>query len=380
MAASSQSAPHGALIFCRVIDNFGDAGVTWRLAKRLDDLGFPTTLVIDSLDTLSKLVPALNPEDLNSIVRNIRIIDWDYYEEALKNGNDETILAPLPDLVLETFGCRLPEVVEKAMCDDLNRLYMNLDYLSAEEWVEGSHNIWGLHPSLPIKKLWFFPGFTDKTGGLLIEDDLEERRLAFDKKAFLDKMGALPDRLTLYFFAYPKNAIDALATAIRAANKAFNLILAPGVASNMLATALDSAENVHLIRAQFVSQEDFDQFMWIADAVIIRGEDSFVRAQLAATPLLWAIYPTEDKAHEIKLNAWLARFETMYGEEDSAAREALDLCARHWVTGELTPAMFRAWLDALPVQKNVAGKWQQSLLKRGDLARHIVTLIPLTES
>ena len=376
MSVSTQSAPHGALIFCRVIDNFGDAGVTWRLAKRLRDLSFPTTLVIDSLDTLSKLVPALDPQNPYSTIRDIRIVDWDYYEKALLNGTDDRIAAPLPDLVLETFGCRLPEVIEKAMCDDLNRLYMNLDYLSAEEWVEGSHNIWGLHPSLPIKKLWFFPGFTDKTGGLLIEDDLESRRQAFDKDAFLKAMGALPDRLTLYFFAYPKNAIDALATAIRESEQSFNLILAPGAASDMLATALDRAQNVHLIRAPFVSQEDFDQFMWAADAVIIRGEDSFVRAQLAGTPLLWAIYPTEDKAHEIKLDAWLARFETMYSEEEVAAREAMDICARHWVTGELTPAMFQAWLDALPVQKNATVKWQQSLLTRGDLARHIAELVP----
>lgn len=375
MSAPTQSAPHGALIFCRVIDNFGDAGVTWRLAKRLRDLGFPTTLVIDSLETLSKLVPTLDPQNPCSTVRNIRIVDWDYYEKALLNGTDKRIAAPLPDLVLETFGCRLPEVVEKAMCDDLNRLYMNLDYLSAEEWVEGSHNIWGLHPSLPIKKLWFFPGFTDKTGGLLIEDDLESRRLAFDKEAFLKDMGALPNRLTLYFFAYPKNAIDALATAIRAADQSFNLILAPGAASDMLATALEDAPNVHLIRAPFVSQEDFDQFMWAADAVIIRGEDSFVRAQLAGTPLLWAIYPTEDKAHEIKLDAWLSRFESMYDKNDVVAREAMDVCARHWVTGKLTPAMFQTWLDALPVQKDAAVKWQQSLLKRGDLARHIAALV-----
>lgn len=375
MSVSTQSAPHGALIFCRVIDNFGDAGVTWRLAKRLRDLGFPTMLVIDSLDTLSKLVPALDPTCLLSIVRDICIVDWDYYEKALLNGMDERIAAPLPNLVLETFGCRLPEVVEKAMCDDLKRLYMNLDYLSAEEWVESSHNIWGLHPSLPIKKLWFFPGFTDKTGGLLIEDDLESRRLAFNKEAFFKDMGALPNRLTLYFFAYPKNAIDALATAIRAANLSFNLILAPGEASDMLATALEYAPNVHLIRAPFVSQEDFDQFMWAADAVIIRGEDSFVRAQLAGTPILWAIYPTEDKAHEIKLDAWLSRFESMYDESDVAAREAMDVCARHWVTGDLTPAMLQTWLDALPAQKEAAIKWQQSILRRGDLARHIVALV-----
>lgn len=315
MSANLPTAPHGAFIFCRVIDNFGDAGVTWRLAKRLRDLGFPTTLVIDSLETLGKLVPALDPQKPLSTVNAIRIVDWDFYEEALTKQSEPALLAPLPDLVLETFGCRLPEVVEKAMCDDLKRLYMNLDYLSAEEWVEGSHNIWGLHPSLPIKKLWFFPGFTDKTGGLLIEDDLEERRQAFDKEAFLTELGAKKDRKTIYFFAYPVNAISQLAAGFREAGEDFNLILAPGAASDKLEAELKDAANVHLIHAPFVAQEDFDRFMWAADAVIIRGEDSFVRAQLAGTPLLWAIYPTEDKAHEIKLDAWLARFENFYEED-----------------------------------------------------------------
>ena len=372
MAEPLQSAPHGALIFCRVIDNFGDAGVTWRLAKRLRDCGFPTTLVIDSLGTLSKLVPALNPAHPISTIREIRIIDWDFYEKALHNGAEPTIAAPLPDLVLETFGCRLPEVVEKSMCDNLKRLYMNLDYLSAEEWVEGSHGIWGLHPTLPLKKLWFFPGFTEKTGGLLIEDDLEERRLAFDKEKFLREFGALPDRLTLYFFAYPSNPIEQLAVAIREAKQSFNLILAPGEASDKLASALEGAGNVHLVRAPFVAQEDFDQFMWASDAVIVRGEDSFVRAQLAGTPLLWSIYPTEDMAHEIKLNAWIDRFITMYEPNEEVAKNAFVKCAESWVKGYITPLFFQNWLDQLSMQYLCSKKWQKILLKHGDLVANII--------
>ena len=369
-------APHGALIFCRVIDNFGDAGVTWRLAKRLRDLGFPTSLVIDSLETLSRLVPELNPKEPVSRVRGITVADWDAFERVASAGDLSAAGGDWPDLVLETFGCRLPEVVEKGLCDEKKRLYMNLDYLSAEEWVEGSHMIWGLHPSLPIKKLWFFPGFTDRTGGVLIEDGLEEARRAFDRPSFLEKAGALPGRRTLYFFAYPVNAVGRLADGIRAADEPLNLILAPGKASDMLEEALADAGNVHLIRAPFVAQEEFDDWLRAADGVIIRGEDSFVRAQLAAVPLLWATYPTEDLAHEIKLDAWLARYETAYLPDEAPAREAFDRAARAWVKGTLEPSDFRGWLSSLDIQRRAALRWQASLLARGDLAEHIAALVP----
>ena len=380
----SVKAPHGAVIFCRVIDNFGDAGVTWRLAKRLRDLGFPTALIIDSLETLGKLVHDLDPTKPVSTVRGITVADWDTFEAEAKAGDLSAISGAWPDLVLETFGCRLPEVVEQGLCDGKKRLYMNLDYLSAEEWVEGSHMIWGLHPTLPIKKLWFFPGFTDKTGGVLIEDGLEEARLAFDRGAFLAKAGALPGRRTLYFFAYPVNAVDQLAAGLLAADEPLNLILAPGAASDMLeerlAARLAGSDRIHLVRAPFVPQEDFDNWLRAADGVIIRGEDSFVRAQLAAVPLLWATYPTEDKAHEIKLDAWLDRFESVFRPEEEAARIAFDAAAKHWVRGTLTPEDFTGWLASLPVQRLAAARWQQSLLARGDLARHIALLVPNNES
>ena len=169
-SADTVLAPAGAVIFCRVIDNFGDAGVTWRLSKRLRDLGLPVTLVIDAVDVLARLVHDLDPAATDALVRGIRIADWDAFEAEVSAGDLSRIGGVWPSLVFETFGCRLPDAVEAGLCDGRTRLWVNLDYLSAEEWVEGSHMVWGLHPTLPVKKLWFFPGFTDRTGGLLIED------------------------------------------------------------------------------------------------------------------------------------------------------------------------------------------------------------------
>lgn len=369
-------APAGAVIFCRVIDNFGDAGVTWRLAKRLRDLNLPVTLVIDAVDVLAKLVHDLDPAARAAVVRGIRIVDWDFFEAEVNAGNLDRIGGIWPSLVFETFGCRLPDAVEKGLCDGRERLWVNLDYLSAEEWVEGSHMVWGLHPTLPVKKLWYFPGFTDKTGGLLIEDGLEEARRAFDAEVWRKAHGALPGRRTLFFFAYPVNAIDRLAAGLKAADEPLNMMLAPGAASDMLAKALEGDERFNVVRLPFVPQEEFDDILRAADAVIIRGEDSFVRAQLAGAPLLWATYPTDDKAHEIKLDAWLGRFEAVWPEEDAEARKAFDAAARHWVDGTLEPGEFKAWLAALPAQKRAAEVWRDSLLKRGDLARRILGLVP----
>lgn len=372
--AKTVYAPSGAVIFCRVIDNFGDAGVTWRLAKRLRDLGLAVTLVIDAVDVLAKLVHELDPAASDATVRGIRIADWDAFEAEVSRGDLSRIGGVWPSLVFETFGCRLPDAVEAGLCDGRERLWVNLDYLSAEAWVEGSHMVWGLHPTLPVKKLWFFPGFTDKTGGLLIEDGLDEARRAFDAPAWKRVHGLRADLRTLFFFAYPVNAIDRLAAGLKAAGEPLNIMLAPGEAGDMLGRLLEGDARFHLVRLPFVPQEAFDDILRAADGAIIRGEDSFVRAQLAGTPLLWAVYPTEDKAHEIKLEAWLERFKAAWPE--GAGFEAYGAAARHWVDGTLEPVEVKAWLEGLPVQKRAAEAWRESLLKRGDLARRILKLVP----
>ena len=142
----------------------------------------------------------------------------------------------------------------------------------------------------------------------------------------------------------------------------------------MLGRLLEDDARLHLVRLPFVPQEAFDDILRAADGAIIRGEDSFVRAQLAGTPLLWAVYPTEDKAHEIKLEAWLERFQEAWPEGDGF--EAYRAAARHWVDGTMEPGEVKAWLEDLPVQKRAAETWRKSLLKRGDLAERILKLVP----
>ena len=66
-------------IFCRVIDNFGDAGVMWRLARSLTGEGFAVRLIIDDTDTLCALagLPAQTPADLIGKDEAIEVVLWD---------------------------------------------------------------------------------------------------------------------------------------------------------------------------------------------------------------------------------------------------------------------------------------------------------------
>src|SRR5947208_6585773 len=51
-------------LFCRVIDNFGDAGIAWRLARELhDEHGLAVTIWIDAPDVLLPLTGALAIDD-----------------------------------------------------------------------------------------------------------------------------------------------------------------------------------------------------------------------------------------------------------------------------------------------------------------------------
>lgn len=355
--------PRSVQIFCRIIDNFGDAGVTLRLARRFMQSRVPAHLISDRLDVLAKLLPALDPTLPTQTIDGLRVTDWDAFAAAPETP---------ADLTLETFGCRLPEHFEERMAATPPKLTLNLDYLSAEDWVESCHKVWGLHPALPIRKLWYFPGFTDRTGGVMREPDYEDRRLAFDREAFLLSLGfEHPERPLLYFFLYPVNDTDAWAKALSLLPPV-NVLLAPGEGTENLARELSRLPHGHDVRfAPFVAQTEFDRFLWAADGVVIRGEDSFVRAQLAGVPLFWATYPTEDKAHEIKFEAWAGRVNDLL-QNDSVA-EALAV-NRAWLEGKAGPQALADWVRSLPTLRPAWAPWQASLMNRTELVDGILAV------
>ena len=326
--------PYGAVVFCRVIDNFGDAGVAWDFVTQLRDWGLAPVLVIDHLPTLAVLVPELATEAHVNDVDGVRILQWDAFEEQVNAGDLAAIGGLWPRLVVETFGCRLPDAVERGMNDSRTRLWVNLEYLSAEDWVEGSHKLWGLVPQLPIKKLWFFPGFTDKTGGLLFRGTRDEARGQLARLTHFARLGLDPNRRTLFVFTYPENDLASLRQALEALPTPLNILLASGKAGERLAAGLANSPH-RVVLLPPLSQDTFlNALLALADLAIIRGEHSFAYAQTIALPFIWSIYPTPDFAPEVKLEAWLARLVAVLrqaGVAESVLTDYLTL-SRLWVS------------------------------------------------
>ncbi|MDO5531702.1 elongation factor P maturation arginine rhamnosyltransferase EarP [Sutterella sp.] len=362
--------PPSCDVFCRVIDNFGDAGVCWRLARRFLELGVGRVrFITDHPEVLALIAPEAE--------RRVLVVGWDdFARDAALPGFDPA------ELVIETFGCRLPDAYDDALAAKREKriaagvrppFYFNLDYLSAEAWIEDCHNIIGLHPRLDLPKLWFFPGFTERTGGLVIEEGYAERRAAFDRAAFLAGLGADPALRTLFVFCYPVNPLEVIPRGILKAGEPRNLLLPPGVWADTIeaeARSLDPrGETIRICRTPFLPQTEFDRLLWASDAAVIRGEDSFVRAQLAALPFLWSTYPTEDLAHRVKLATWLDRLVPVLPTEVAASYRST---SEAWVADSVTPGEFARFLLDAPALAQGFRSWSDALFARGDLGRRML--------
>ncbi|MBX3663055.1 MAG: elongation factor P maturation arginine rhamnosyltransferase EarP [Burkholderiales bacterium] len=360
-------------IFCRVIDNFGDAGVCWRLARLLrHEHGLDVRLWIDSPRTLQALHPALDPHSARQTCDGISVCSW---PEA---GLPEKPAA----VVVEAFGCGLPgEWVARMAHAQPPPLWIVLEYLSAEPWVDSHHGLSSPHPQLSLPRYFFFPGFTAASGGLLREADLLARRDAFDAAAragFWRQSGFRDGgALTLSLFAYADAPLGSLLGALAAGAEPTVVALPEGVlwpaaraffGVDSLAAGQSLRRGALELRLlPFLPQARYDELLWACDLNFVRGEDSFVRAQWAARPLVWQPYRQDDGAHLRKLEAFLVRHGA--GLNSAALTAYRDFMAR-WNGAEAAefraawPAL-RACLDELAGH---ARAWAAHLSTQGELA------------
>lgn len=128
---------------------------------------------------------------------------------------------------------------------------------------------------------------------------------------------------------------------------------------------------------KFQPQPEFDRLLWTQDVLFVRGEDSFVRAQWAAKPFIWQIYPQAERAHWLKLNAFLDLY---CAELASDAAVALRELHRVW-NDEDIDATGSAWLAFMrqlgPLRKH-AVLWAQKLSEMPDLATQLMTFYAKT--
>lgn len=375
--AAAHSIPTTWDIFCKVVDNFGDAGVCWRLARILyREHGIHVRLWIDDLATLRALHPALDAAAQLQQADGITVCRWQDAE-------------PMPGdaaAVIEAFGCGLPDTYVAAMAANTRPpLWIVLEYLSAEAWVDEHHGLSSPHPRLPLPRYFFFPGFTPATGGLLREADLQSRRAAFDAAAFWRDMGfadTAENVLTVSLFAYAGAPVAELLTAMTEnAEPAVIALpgsaLLPAVRTFFGAAADDSGpwrRGALEVRAlPFLPQTRYDELLWACDLNFVRGEDSLVRAQWAAQPLVWQAYRQDDGAHQRKLQAFLSCYDKGLAP---AAAAALGEFWRCW-NGD--PAgLAAAWPRLRAAQGDLrlhAARWARDLATHADMAGQLVGFV-----
>jgi uncharacterized repeat protein (TIGR03837 family) len=276
-------------LFCRVIDNFGDIGVCWRLAADLGARGEKVRLHLDEASALSWMAPMGAP--------NVQVSAWD---AAVEPG----------DVVVEAFGCVPPAGFVARMAQrDPPPLWINLEYLSAEAYVRRNHGLRSPQLSGPGQGLdkWFiYPGFGAGTGGLLREGGLIEARSRFDGRAWLAMRGlsARPGERIVSLFCYADAPLATLWPLLAA--QPTLLLVTPGGAAQALQAATPCPPGVRCVQLPWFSQFDYDHLLWSCELNFVRGEDSFVRAMWAGVPFVWQIYAQSDGAHAAKLEAFLA--------------------------------------------------------------------------
>ena len=367
-------------VFCRVIDNYGDIGIAWRLARQLaaeHDGG--VRLWVDDLHAFQHLCPAINVDTETQNYCGVDVRAW-----------GKNIAAVIPaNVVIEAFGCALPEFYLMAMSTQSSPpVWINLEYLSAEAWVATHHTLPSPHPSLPLTKFFFFPGYQKGTGGVLCERDLANRRDQFQRAeiaAFWQRLGfaaARDDELRISLFAYQNAALPDFLDAWARGEQPITCLIPDGKLVPQLAAWLGESDlpvgeirrrgRLELRILPFLNQDDYDRLLWACDINFVRGEDSCVRAQWAQKPFVWQAYPQAENVHWDKLDALAQNYVAGLPEAEANAVTAM------WQAWNGRVDLADAWSDFMKV-KTVLDKhahgWTSRLAAAGDLAGNLVDFV-----
>ena len=373
-------------IFCRVVDNYGDIGVCWRLARQLSqEYAFEVRLWVDDLNALAALCPEATLSATQTI-EGIKVQHW--------AANFPSTAVPA-DVVIEAFACELPDSYIAAMLAQKQQgkltQWFNLEYLSAEDWVEGCHGLNALQPQTGLNKTWFFPGFTQKTGGLLSEAKLGTQRDNFSNdrqalNAWREQIAGIKspiNSLWISLFAYENTALASLLNNWQQSPTPIICLVPSGRIQTSLKDCLAKQSpqlsfnkdsklhlgNLQLIAIPFLTQLAYDQLLWACDLNFVRGEDSFVRAQWAQKPFVWHIYPQEDAAHCDKLEAFLDKYTS---HAPPALKTAIEDLHRQWNLGQDCSQEWNALMKQHQDWPIHAQNWVKQLNSLGNLASNMV--------
>ena len=280
-------------IFCQVIDNYGDVGVAYRLAREFKRV-YPN----------KKLRFIINQMEELNLIKKSEEIEIITYQDISKIENSA-------DLIIESFGCEIPkEYMDKALKN--SKLIINLEYFSAEKWVDDFH----LQESFlggNLKKYFFIPGLSKKSGGILLDNEFLERKkkVEANKEYYLEKF-EIKEKYDLIgsVFSYEKN-FDSLIEELKKLNKKVILLILSEKTQKNFIKYFDNGNNydkIKFVKLPFFTYDKYEELLALCDFNLVRGEDSFVRALLLGKPFLWHIYPQGENTHIKKLESFLEKY------------------------------------------------------------------------
>lgn len=369
-------------VFCKIIDNYGDIGVSYRLSKNLVELNQIVRMFVSELHPFKKIEPRIDTSKCEQIIDNIQIILWD--NSACSVSILDSIVPS--DIIIEMFACNLPDNYIFHITD--KSIWINLEYLSAEDWVEECHEKMSF--SNGHFKYFFFPGFTDKTGGLNFEQNLitkqSQGKQIIETKYGIDKIVSR-NTLCCSIFCYENKTILSLLANV---DENIIFIVPEGVFSAYLMryselyriTVLDGSLmvnqfGVYIKIIPMTNQHDYDQLLISCDLNIVRGEDSFVRAQILSTPFFWNIYQQIDNAHLKKLDDFLEKYKVCVDDDQLFESLVYISNSLNTPTYEYDNSIFYKVhfiniLQNLEKLQNSATRWQNRIMKIGTLARNLI--------
>ena len=412
-------------ILCKIVDNFGDIGVVWRLVKAIKnlseksaDLNIKIRLVVDDLNVFSKLVPEVVPQKKIQICCGIEIFDW--------NENDFCLRAfrksPLA-VILECFQCGRPDWLESLLFDEKVPNIVDiimLDYLTAEDYAQTFHKLKSLTRSVRVQKVNFMMGFTQKTGGLILDEPfsnlfyssggedsfknlplgsaakLLRRKSSVSSPTPSSRVGLPPPPqrpphsssakklFDVLFFAYPRDFLP-IVRALQKLNEKLggnlklNLAKEKGGAFQNAYEKQQKKENREpflLEKIEFLPQTAWDKLLFSCDLLFVRGEDSLSRAALCGRPFVWHAYPQTEEYQLVKVRALLERLSQHFSKDDFGIVE------KCWLTyNQSEPnatALEETLTDFLMNYEKLKGGFEDfscSLFQNGDFAANLLEFI-----
>ena len=371
-------------ILCKVVDNFGDIGVAWRLCRRLAKIQSKSKicLVVDDLEVFSKIEDGL-PRRLageakqSIIINGIEIFPWNddaFCHEVFSQNDGERL-----SLILELFQCGRPDWMERILFDErLQRTVqiIMIDYLTAEKYAEDFHCLQSLTRSAKVQKVNFMPGFTQKTGGLVLDDEWQQ----------------LPEYKAdgnVLVFTYEKDwsmlaeaLIDYCGSPSTPLRDRKKVLLAQGRGKESMLQALKQEfepagpersrrdETSFIEELPYLNQNQWDKMMKECSALVIRGEESMSRACLSGIPFIWHAYPQSDEYQLVKVKALLERMRQHFEQAD------FEIVEKAWLDINGANNMsFSQFFEAVPRLVSGFRDFAASLRKNGDLAANLMTYI-----